>query len=108
MARSKRNKTIGCGCDYCASRGIRRDFRQGGVEVDDFSDEPVRFPKKGRGKKFCKRSKEKKPCDFTVIKELREYYSPSRDLWVVDTIKVCERCGKRGWGTYGYIYRKKN
>ena len=112
MARSRKNKTIGCGCDYCMSRGIRRDFRHGAVDESDF--EEVDYTPR-RKKKGCKKSKTGEPCEFTIVKILHSYPHTPRWRIVGDedakymyhwTVKTCERCGKHGWSTYSsYIER---
>ena len=95
-----KNNQVGCGCDYCMSRGYRRDFRHGAVELEDFEDFDYRPRRKKKG---CKKSKTGEPCDYSVAVIQRSYYG--RDGWWhhYKTI-TCSRCGKHGWGLPGSGY----
>lgn len=80
-------KTVGCGCDYCMGRGIRRDFRQGGVGIEDFEQPKYRKAgRRNRRKAPCKKSKTKEVCDFSVTISNKSFYK----------IMACSRCGKHG------------
>ena len=94
------------GCRCCADRrGNRRDFRQGGVEIDDF-DEEVRYHKANSGgyskrKRVCKKSKNNELCDFTVPLITRQYYSSYTKKWHYTKVMTCSRCGKHGQWLFG-------
>ena len=81
------------------------DFQRGGVEVDDFDKEVNYSPRKK--KKGCKRSKDGAPCAFTKRVVRNQWYSKYREMWAINMVMVCERCGKHNWSTYGYTYRKE-
>lgn len=103
-----KNKNVGCGCNYCMSRGERRDFRHDHGS-DGWDETPYRKP--GNRKKVCKKSKAGKPCDFTeivvhysfirdvVICEGTTYEETVKRLWE-HCVKACSRCGKHDWGNY--------
>ena len=97
-----KNKNIGCGCDYCMSRGIRRDFRHGAVDESDFEEVNYRPRKRKKG---CKKSKSGEPCDFSVPIIERSYYGRD-EWWHHYRIMTCSRCGKHGWGIEGGGYFK--
>ena len=79
------------------------DFKHGAVDVDDFDKEVNYSPR--RKKKGCKKGKGQ-PCSFTKRVVRNQWFSPSREMWAINTVMVCERCGKHDWSTYGYMYRK--
>ena len=81
------------------------DFKHGAVEPVDFETEVNYTPRKK--KKGCKRSKDGSACLFTKRVIRNQWYSPSREMWAINSVMVCERCGKHDWSTYGYMYRKE-
>lgn len=81
------------------------DFKHGAVDEVDFTVEVNYAPRKK--KKGCKRSKDGAPCAFTKRVIRNQWYSPSREKWAINSVMVCERCGKHNWSTYGYTYRKE-
>lgn len=81
------------------------DYKHGAVDEDDFTREVVYTPRKK--KKGCKRSKDGAACAFTKRVIRNQWYSPSREMWAINMVMVCERCGKHDWSTYGYIYRRE-
>lgn len=80
------------------------DFKHGAVNVDDFDKEVNYSPRKK--KKGCKRSKDGAPCAFVQKIARNQWYNHSREMWVINIVTVCERCGKHDWSTYGYGYSK--
>lgn len=81
------------------------DFKHGAVDEVDFTTEVNYTPRKK--KKGCKRSKDGSACLFTKRVIRNQWYSPSREMWAINSVMVCERCGKHDWSTYGYTYRKE-
>ncbi len=79
------------------------DFKHGAVDESDFTVEVNYKPK--RKKKGCKKGKGA-PCAFTKLVVRNQWYSPQREMWAINRVMVCERCGKHDWTTYGYEYRK--
>lgn len=91
-----KNKNVGCGCDYCMSRGIRRDFRHGAVDENDFEDEvPYYKGSRRKRKKSCPKSKTNEPCNFTVRIE-KWSYTNSEGVKRGTDVMTCERCGRHG------------
>jgi|SRR6478735_5657712 len=82
------------------------DFIHGAVDENDFTKEVNYKPKKKRNKKMCKKGKGE-PCSFTKEVVRNQWYSPHREMWAINKVMVCERCGKHDWHTYGYAYVKE-
>lgn len=82
------------------------DFIHGAVDVDDFDKEVNYAPRKKNKKGECKKNKGN-PCSFTKKVIRNQWWSPSREAWAINTVMVCEKCGKHNWSTYGYSYRKE-
>lgn len=97
---------MSCHCDWC-NNGYK-DYRQGGVGIEDFDDE-VKY-RKGKSKKkskACKKSKEGLPCDFSVYKITNQWYSKWSEKWHGMYAMACVRCGKHGkWGSFVSINKK--
>jgi len=79
------------------------DFQHGAVDEDDFDKEVVYTPR--RRKKGCKKHKGN-PCAFTKKIFRNQWWSSSKEMWVVSSIMTCEKCGKHDWTSYKYEYRK--
>lgn len=90
-----KSKKIGCGCNYCTSNGIRKDFRH------DHGSGPEEIPYRKPAKtsnKFCKRAKEPKtPHDFTkkIYVWKQEYDFTTKTYTRIEQAEyICARCGK--------------
>lgn len=92
-----KNKTVGCGCDYCMSRGVRRDFRQS----HDGPEELPHRPKRG------KVSVKHQGCEgndggahvYVWIERIftrKSWRDPSIDVEHTYYYKICIGCNKRG------------
>lgn len=81
------------------------DFKHGAVDPVDFTVEVNYTPRKK--KKGCKRSKDGSACLFTKNVIRNQWYSKYREMWAINSVMVCERCGKHDWSTYGYTYRRE-
>jgi hypothetical protein len=107
-----KNKNVGCGCDYCMTRGVRRDFRH-----DHGSDGWEETPYRSKKKKGCKKTKTGKPCDFTV-RVVKYTSTPKAKVILAGTqweetrryvieyyTMSCSRCGKHNWNSYRSIHK---
>lgn len=92
-------KSVGCGCDYCMSRGVRRDFRH------DFSDgyEDIPHHKAKRpSRKVCPKG-DGEACDFN--RRVTAGFMPNTETRYGSSWGhyECVRCGRHGkyWYTSG-------
>jgi hypothetical protein len=94
-------------------RGIvRRDFRNGGVEIEDFEDPRIQKPTGGykSQRKACKKSKDGLQCEFSEKKVIGTRWTIDSEAGTrvpsLHIIAVCRRCGKYSWaGRWSsYIY----
>ena len=81
------------------------DFKHGAVDEVDFTVEVNYTPRKK--KKGCKRSKDGAACLFTKKVIRNQWFNKTTELWAINSVMVCERCGKHDWSTYGYSYRRE-
>lgn len=76
-------------CDLRKSKAIDSHY-----SVEDFEDEP-RYRKVPRRSKYCKKSKTKEPCEFTVM-IVKWSYTTSDGITREHGTYACHRCGKHG------------
>jgi hypothetical protein len=88
-------------CSCCADRrNDRRDFRDGGVDIEDF-EEPKYRRQSRKSKRVCAKSKTGEQCDFTVAIIKMMWYSEWKQAFVYHRVMTCSRCGKHGRWMFG-------
>jgi len=84
-----------CHCDYC--RG-GREHRYDLNSIEDYDDTP-RYRKIPKSSKFCKKSKTKEKCEFTVRVTRWSWTRTDEYDRTYETgsyVLACHRCGKHG------------
>lgn len=80
-----------CHCDYCVGgREKKYDLHS----IEDYDDEP-RYRKVPKAVKYCKKSKTKEKCEFTV-KIVKWSHTTSDGMLREHGTYACPRCGKHG------------